>query len=107
MHGPRGTAGGTAALSRAHVRHAAAASRAGHRGAWSLRRVASLHWQCGAEGEPDGRGGAGQGFSGRLLRKLPFLTHTHLAADSVRFEDFVAALSTTCELERADRATLT
>ena len=50
--------------------------------------------------------GAVQGFSGRILRKLPFLAHTHLTADTVRFEEFVHALRTTCELERADRACL-
>lgn len=50
-----------------------------------------------------------EGFSGRSLRKLPFLTHA--TADSLPFPcscyDFLVAMKAAAERERADRSELT
>jgi hypothetical protein len=50
-----------------------------------------------------------EGFSGRSLRKLPFLAHA--TADSLPFPcscfEFLAAMKAAAEKERADRSELT
>jgi len=47
-----------------------------------------------------------EGFSGRILRKLPFLAHTHLSHPRCRCDEYITALQEACNLERADRNTL-
>ncbi|KAK3260123.1 hypothetical protein CYMTET_30904, partial [Cymbomonas tetramitiformis] len=47
-----------------------------------------------------------EGFSGRFLRKLPFLAHTHLELQTCSYHEYMAALSKAVEIELQDRKPL-
>eukprot|EP00959_Pyramimonas_sp_CCMP1952_P045864 958591-Pyramimonas_sp.AAC.1 len=60
----------------------------------------------GGGGGGDGGGCHTQGFSGRILRKLPFLAHTHLMQPRCSCEEYINALQQACNVERTDRDVL-
>eukprot|EP00976_Prorocentrum_cordatum_P077236 1182606-Prorocentrum_minimum.AAC.1 len=78
-----------------------------YRGFREKQAFRSKNWGGGGGGGGgDGGGCHTQGFSGRILRKLPFLAHTHLMQPRCSCEEYINALQQACNVERTDRDVL-